>query len=80
MYQYGFLILLALLFTGLLSYIVGPVLYLICRGCADLNPKRVVSGMRPTGRCTSGTWWGAPQWVALQGAIDCYYFVADWHA
>jgi Zn-dependent protease len=29
LYQYGFLILLALLFTGLLSYIVGPVYYLI---------------------------------------------------
>ncbi len=42
---------------------------------------RVVSGMRPTGRLHLGHLAGALQnWVALQDAYDCFYFVADWHA
>jgi len=43
--------------------------------------KRVVSGMRPTGRLHLGHLVGALQnWVDLQAKYDCYYFVADWHA
>jgi tryptophanyl-tRNA synthetase len=43
--------------------------------------KRVVSGMRPTGRLHLGHLVGALQnWVDLQSKYDCYYFVADWHA
>ena len=43
--------------------------------------KRVVSGMRPTGRLHLGHLVGALQnWVALQQQYDCFYFVADWHA
>ncbi len=43
--------------------------------------KRVVSGMRPTGRLHLGHLVGALQnWVALQPQYDCFYFVADWHA
>jgi len=43
--------------------------------------KRVVSGMRPTGKLHLGHLVGALQnWVALQAQYDCYYFVADWHA
>ena len=43
--------------------------------------KRVVSGMRPTGRLHLGHLVGALQnWVALQKEYDCFYFVADWHA
>jgi tryptophanyl-tRNA synthetase len=43
--------------------------------------KRVVSGMRPTGRLHLGHLVGALQnWEALQAEYDCFYFVADWHA
>jgi tryptophanyl-tRNA synthetase len=43
--------------------------------------KRVVSGMRPTGRLHLGHLVGALQnWVTLQETYDCFYFVADWHA
>jgi tryptophanyl-tRNA synthetase len=44
-------------------------------------PKRVVSGMRPTGRLHLGHLVGALQnWEQLQREYDCFYFVADWHA
>ena len=45
--------------------------------------KRVLSGMRPTGRLHIGHYFGALQnWVRLQSNpdYDCFYFVADWHA
>ncbi len=45
--------------------------------------KRVVSGMRPTGRLHIGHYFGALQnWVRLQNdpSYDCLYFIADWHA
>jgi tryptophanyl-tRNA synthetase len=43
--------------------------------------KRVVSGMRPTGKLLLGHLVGALQnWVKLQREFDCFYFVADWHA
>lgn len=45
--------------------------------------KRVVSGMRPTGRLHIGHYFGALEnWVRLQNdpEYDCFYFVADWHA
>jgi tryptophanyl-tRNA synthetase len=43
--------------------------------------KRVVSGMRPTGKLHLGHLVGALQnWVRLQSEFDCFYFVADWHA
>jgi tryptophanyl-tRNA synthetase len=43
--------------------------------------KRVVSGMRPTGKLHLGHLVGAlDNWVALQRDYDCFYFVADWHA
>jgi len=43
--------------------------------------KRVVSGMRPTGRLHLGHLVGALQnWVTLQETYECFYFVADWHA
>jgi tryptophanyl-tRNA synthetase len=48
---------------------------------ATVTKKRVVSGMRPTGRLHLGHLVGAlDNWVALQREYDCYYFVADWHA
>ena len=43
--------------------------------------KRVVSGMRPTGKLHLGHLVGALQnWEQLQSQYDCFYFVADWHA
>jgi tryptophanyl-tRNA synthetase len=43
--------------------------------------KRVVSGMRPTGKLHLGHLVGAlHNWAAMQETHDCYYFVADWHA
>jgi tryptophanyl-tRNA synthetase len=49
----------------------------------EKKKKRVVSGMRPTGRLHIGHYFGALQnWVRLQNdpEYDCFYFVADWHA
>jgi tryptophanyl-tRNA synthetase len=49
----------------------------------DAKKKRVVSGMRPTGRLHIGHYFGALQnWVRLQNdpSYDCFYFIADWHA
>ncbi|OGV46595.1 MAG: tryptophan--tRNA ligase [Legionellales bacterium RIFCSPHIGHO2_12_FULL_42_9] len=43
--------------------------------------KRVVSGMRPSGRLHLGHYHGVlKNWVKLQHQYDCYFFVADWHA
>jgi len=43
--------------------------------------KRVLSGMRPTGRLHIGHYFGALQnWIRMQEEYDCFYFVADWHA
>jgi tryptophanyl-tRNA synthetase len=44
---------------------------------------RVLSGMRPTGKLHLGNYMGAlANWVKLQdqGAYECYFFIADWHA
>ena len=43
--------------------------------------KRVLSGMRPTGKLHLGNYMGAlHNWVRLQHEYDCYFFIADWHA
>ena len=43
--------------------------------------KRILSGMRPTGRLHLGNLHGAlDNWVQLQKQYECFYFVADWHA
>jgi tryptophanyl-tRNA synthetase len=50
---------------------------------ASDKQKRVLSGMRPTGRLHIGHYFGALQnWVDLQNSADheCFFFVADWHA
>jgi tryptophanyl-tRNA synthetase len=44
-------------------------------------PQRVLSGMRPTGQLHLGHYHGAlKNWVRLQDEMECFYFVADWHA
>ncbi|WP_256366847.1 tryptophan--tRNA ligase [Acidobacterium sp. S8] len=43
--------------------------------------KRVLSGMRPTGKLHLGNYMGAlHNWVRLQHEYDCFFFIADWHA
>ena len=43
--------------------------------------RRVLSGMRPTGKLHIGHYVGALQnWTRLQNEYDCFFFVADWHA
>lgn len=43
--------------------------------------KRILSGMRPTGRLHLGNLHGAlDNWIDLQAQYDCFFFVADWHA
>ena len=43
--------------------------------------QRVLSGMRPTGALHLGHYHGAlKNWVQLQHRMDCFFFVADWHA
>ena len=43
--------------------------------------KRVLSGMRPTGRLHIGHFFGAlSNWLKLQEEYECFFFVADWHA
>jgi len=43
--------------------------------------KRVVSGMRATGRLHLGHYHGVIRnWLELQHQYECFFFVADWHA
>src|SRR6201995_1775469 len=45
------------------------------------GPRRVLSGMRPTGRLHLGNYMGAlHNWVQLQHQYECYFFIADYHA
>ncbi|ETO93065.1 tryptophan--tRNA ligase [Legionella oakridgensis] len=42
--------------------------------------KRVVSGMRASGKLHLGHYHGVlKNWIKLQHQYDCYFFVADWH-
>jgi len=42
--------------------------------------KRILSGMRPTGRLHLGNYVGALEnWIRLQDQYDSYHMVADWH-
>jgi tryptophanyl-tRNA synthetase len=43
--------------------------------------KRVLSGMRPTGKLHLGNYVGALQnWVGMQDKYECFFEIADWHA
>ncbi len=43
--------------------------------------KRVLSGMRSTGKLHLGNYVGALQnWVGMQDSYECFFCVADWHA
>ncbi len=44
------------------------------------NNKRVVSGMRASGKLHLGHYHGVlKNWIKLQHQYDCFFFVADWH-
>jgi len=47
-----------------------------------MEKKRILSGIRPTGKLHLGNLHGAlANWVELQNkGYDCFYFIADWHA
>jgi len=43
--------------------------------------KRILSGMRPSGKLHLGNYAGALEnWIQLQDEYDNFFFVADWHA
>jgi tryptophanyl-tRNA synthetase len=43
--------------------------------------RRILSGMRPTGKLHLGHLVGAlDNWVRLQNDYDCFYCIVDWHA
>ncbi len=45
------------------------------------SQRRVLSGMRPTGRLHLGHLHGViKNWIKLQHEYQCFFFVADWHA
>ena len=44
-------------------------------------PRRVVSGMRPTGKMHLGHYQGALRnWIDISQHAECFFFSADWHA
>jgi tryptophanyl-tRNA synthetase len=46
-----------------------------------MERKRVLSGMRPSGKLHLGHLHGAlKNWVDLSAEYDCFFFSADWHA
>ena len=46
-----------------------------------MEKKKIMSGMRPTGKLHLGHYLGViDNWVKLQDEYDCYFSVADWHA
>ena len=48
---------------------------------SNKTSKRILSGMRPTGRLHLGNYHGAlKNWLKLQKEFDCYFFAADLHA
>ena len=48
---------------------------------SNKSRKRVLSGMRSTGRLHLGNYVGAlDNWVEMQDHYDCFFEVADWHA
>src|SRR5208337_2099112 len=45
------------------------------------SKKRVLSGMRSTGKLHLGNYVGALEnWVRMQEEYDCFFCIADWHA
>jgi tryptophanyl-tRNA synthetase len=48
---------------------------------APAGPKRILSGVQPSGKLHLGNYFGAvKQHIALQDEALCFYFIADYHA
>jgi tryptophanyl-tRNA synthetase len=46
-----------------------------------MTNKRIVSGMRPTGKLHLGHFHGVlANWLELQKEFECFFFAADWHS
>ncbi len=46
-----------------------------------MKNKRIVSGMRPTGKLHLGHYHGVlSNWLELQQDYECFFFAADWHS
>jgi tryptophanyl-tRNA synthetase len=46
-----------------------------------MDNKRIVSGMRPTGKLHLGHYHGVlANWRKLQDEFECFFFAADWHS
>ncbi|GAB7026205.1 tryptophan--tRNA ligase [Geotalea toluenoxydans] len=46
-----------------------------------MKNKRIVSGMRPTGKLHLGHYHGVlSNWLELQQEFECFFFAADWHS
>ncbi len=46
-----------------------------------MSNKRIVSGMRPTGKLHLGHFHGVlANWLELQKEFECFFFAADWHS
>src|SRR2546428_8862289 len=44
-------------------------------------PKRILSGVQPSGKLHLGNYFGAvKQHIALQNEATCFYFIADYHS
>ena len=73
---------------GLLTRLINPVFAFLRRHSPENlmtsrsnQRKRVLSGMRSTGKLHLGNFVGAlDNWVRMQDQYDCFFFVADWHA
>src|ERR1700746_1142995 len=45
------------------------------------KPKRILSGVQPSGKLHLGNYFGAvKQHIAHQDEADCFYFIADYHS
>jgi tryptophanyl-tRNA synthetase len=45
------------------------------------KPKRILSGVQPSGKLHLGNYFGAiKQHIELQNEAECFYFIADYHA
>ncbi len=48
---------------------------------SEIENRRVLSGMRPTGKLHLGHYHGVlKNWIRMQQEYECFYFIADWHA
>lgn len=46
-----------------------------------MSRKRILSGMRPSGKLHLGNYLGAlANWIKLQDEYECFFMIADWHA